>query len=589
MTKDQDGPGKRSLGAGLVLFTCMVVGAALRVRGLGTQIPMDDEWHGLAFALTRDLGFLFTHWSRAGANSIVYNLYLRATLVTVGWTELTIVLPSLVAGVGLLWAFPRWVARRLGWEAALVSSALLVLSPFLVFYSRAARAYSLLLLLECLALLALCEWLQDGRRRRAWAFVGFGALAIWTHASALPALLAALGVVSVRRLLPGGRADSPASPTARALVVAGGAMLGLAGLLWLPALLGSLPSPAHGAARFSFATVTSLFELWSGTANRPLQLLWLAGVAVGLRFALRKSREDVLVLGAALLGGLGMVLVARPNLAGVGFVLARYQLPAFLLASLAAAAATHALVRGAATTVGRNLRLGGVCMVVALLYFLGPLPRIHGQVNSFTKHPAFQASYAEPAPERPLSDPLDDGRSQALSRAQLQPIYHALARVPGTAPIIEYPFLLGEDANLLYFAQQLHGRPVLAGYYRSGVGPGDLFGMATGPRRPDQIPPPSPGFITNAMILDHVLGHAERDGRVRFRTVVDILDPAAVERSGAELIVLHANLLQEFFAIGPAGARSELALGIRQILFARYGMPVFENELVTVLRIARQR
>lgn len=588
MREGGDGSGKRALGAGVVLFTCMLVGTALRVRGLGAQIPMDDEWHGLDFALGRELWFLFTHWSRAGANSIVYNLYLRLALVTVGWTELTIVLPSLLAGVGVLWLFPRWIARRFGLEAAVVSSILLGISPFLVFYSRTARAYSLLLLLECLALLALCEWLRDGRRRHGWAVALFGALAIWTHASALASLMAPLAAVSAARVLRRGRPDAT-GPTVRELVVAGLGMLALAGLLWLPALLGALPSPAHAAARFSFHTVTALLEMWSGTANLPLQLLWLVGCIAGLRCALRQARDEVVVFGAALLGGLLVVLAARPNLAGVGLVLARYLLPAFLLSSLAAGAATQALVRGATTTVGRNLRLGGACMVVALLYFLGPLPRIHGQVNSFTKHPAFQAGYAEQAPERVLPDPLDDGSSRALPRAQLQPIYHALARVPGSAPIIEYPFLLGEDANLLYFAQQLHGRPVLAGYYRSGAGPGDIYGMAAGPRRPQQPAAPSPGFVTNAMMIDHVLGRAEADGRVRFRTIVDILDANAVERSGAELLVLHANLLREFFGIGPEGARSELALAIRQTLFARYGMPVFENELITVLRVARPR
>jgi hypothetical protein len=270
-------------------------------------------------------------------------------------------------------------------------------------------------------------------------------------------------------------------------------------------------------------------------------------------------------------------------------VLARYLLPGFLLASLAVGVAAQALVRQAATLVGRNLRWGAVFAGIALLYFLGPLPRIHGRVNSFTKHPAFQASYAAQNPERALPDPLDDGTARPVGRAQLQPFYAALGRIPGAAPIIEYPFLLGEDANLCYFAQQSHGRPVLAGYYQSGAGPRDVFGIAVGPRDPDQPLPPSPGFIVNAMMVDHVLGRRPADSRVRFRTTVDILDAAAVERSGAELLVLHGNLLREFFGVGPAGAHSDFALGIRRELFARYGMPVFENDLITVLRVSRRR
>ncbi len=580
-----DGRRPRDRAGALVLLSCVLVGAALRARGLGSQIPIDDEWHGLDFALSRGFGFLFTHFSRAGANSIVYNLYLRAALVTVGWTELTIVLPSLLAGVGLLWVFPRFVWRRFGMEAGLVSSLALGISPFLIFYSRTARIYATLLLLECLALLALVEWLRGGRRRHAIAFVGWGALAIWSHASALAPMAAAMAAVAVHRGLLARRGVGLAGPRARAVLAAGAAMLALAGALWLPGLLGALPSPEHAPARFSWRTFAGLFEMWIGTANPVLAVLCLAALGVGVRLAARRAREEVIVLLAAIVGGLLSVLAARPNLAGVGLVLARYLLPGFLLVSLALGVVAQAMIRGAPTTVGRNLRFGGVFAVLALLYVLGPLPRIHGQVNSFTKHPAFQASYGEPDPTRALPDPLDDGSTKPVERARLQPFYGALARTFGRAPIIEYPFLLGEDVNLLYFAQQLHGRPVLAGTYASGAGERDVFGIAVSPRRPGEPAPPSPGFVTNAMMIDHVLARGEKDPRVRFRTVVDILDPVAVERSGAEFLVLHGNLLRELFELGPEGMGSEFVLRIERQLADRYGMPVFENELVTVLRL----
>ena len=115
---------RKRFGVGIALFACMVFGAVLRIRNVASQIPIDDEWHGLDIAISRDLWFLFTHFSRAGANSIPWNLYLRAALRTVGWNEVTIVLPSLLAGVGLLWVFPRWVARRFGAVPALVSEEL---------------------------------------------------------------------------------------------------------------------------------------------------------------------------------------------------------------------------------------------------------------------------------------------------------------------------------------------------------------------------------------------------------------------------------------------------------------------------------
>jgi hypothetical protein len=54
-----------------VLVPCVLVGAYLRVRGISSQLPMDDEWHGLDFVLTRDAWLLLTHFSRAGANIVL--------------------------------------------------------------------------------------------------------------------------------------------------------------------------------------------------------------------------------------------------------------------------------------------------------------------------------------------------------------------------------------------------------------------------------------------------------------------------------------------------------------------------------------
>jgi hypothetical protein len=574
---------RKRLGVKIGLLACVVLGAVLRARGLTWQIPMDDEWHGIDFALSHDVWFLFTHFSRAGANSVPWNLYLRGALDTIGWTEVTIVLPSLIAGVGLLWLFPRWIARRFGSVPALVSAAVLAISPFLVFYSRMARAYSVVLFFECFALLALLDWLREARRRHAVVLVVFGALAVWTHAAALASMAGALTAAIVWRALLARREASSSVPSVRQLIIAGIAMLALAGSLWLPALMHPLPSPVHPPARFASSTFTGLLQLWIGSANPFFELASVLTVAGGVVLLARSARGELIVLAATVCAGLVAVLLTRPNLAGTGFVLARYLLPAYLLGSLAVGVAAQAIARAAASSMGRTLRLGAVFASIVFAYVLGPLPRIHGAINSFTKHPAFQASYGEHDPDRALPDPLDDGVSVAVRRSQLQPFYSQLARERGQAPIIEYPFLLGEDVNLLYFPQQLHRRPVLAGYYTSGAQDRDVFGIEVGSSSAQVRV--SAGYIVNATMVDHVLGTWARDRRIRFRTVVNILDPVEVARSGAEYLVLHGNLLREFFQIGPARIRSNFVTRIRPELVARYGVPVFENDLITVFRL----
>jgi predicted membrane-bound mannosyltransferase len=142
----------------LVLSAILAVGAWLRLWHLGSPIPFDDEWHAIAYVVDHDLGYLFTHYTRLGANSVPHNLYLRLAYRTIGLSEWSIAFPSLLCGILLLWFYPRWVWDRCGAGAGLVSAVVLALHPFLIFYSRFARPYAPLLLVEFLAITSLVAW-----------------------------------------------------------------------------------------------------------------------------------------------------------------------------------------------------------------------------------------------------------------------------------------------------------------------------------------------------------------------------------------------------------------------------------------------
>src|SRR5512140_682813 len=95
-TDDSSGRGRAWRGD-LWLLGIVVVAAYLRLWHLGSQIPFDDEWHALAYIVQHDVGFLLTHYSRLGANSVPNNVYLRLAHDTVGLSEWSIVLPSLLS------------------------------------------------------------------------------------------------------------------------------------------------------------------------------------------------------------------------------------------------------------------------------------------------------------------------------------------------------------------------------------------------------------------------------------------------------------------------------------------------------------
>ena len=80
------------------------------------------------------------------------NLYYKALLDTVGWSELWLRLPSLLAGVASLIVLPVASRRWLGLRAQSTFCGLLAVSPILIYYSRYSRPYAVVVLLTFLAL-----------------------------------------------------------------------------------------------------------------------------------------------------------------------------------------------------------------------------------------------------------------------------------------------------------------------------------------------------------------------------------------------------------------------------------------------------
>jgi hypothetical protein len=570
----------------LALWALTLVGAWLRCRGIASQIPFDDEWHALDFTLSRDAWFIFTHFSRLGANSVPHDLYLRALLSSFGWTETSIVLPSLFSGIALVYCFPRWVARRFGEEAALASALLLAIAPFLVFYSRFARPYAPVLLLEALLVTNLSDWLHTGRPRNALAVVAFGSLALFTHLTAVAPVLGVLGVAVLWRWREARRGTATPGPwrvlRVAVLTVAAGAALSL------PSFAHAMQTDALASAHLSSRTLAGVVELLSGTDSAALQWLGLGMCGLGVVLGVRRAPRDLALVAGAALAAVAAVLVGQPLQAEVAAIFTRYALPLFLLSTLAAGIVVQAAVRASRSKRRWALLVGALLALGASLYWAGPLPRIHREPNSFTKHPAWQYGYADPDPTRARPNPLGSGEP-GMPASRLHPFYLALSREPGAAPIVEYPFILGQDSNLYYFAQELHGRRVLAGYYPSGASWTDYYGLAFNPvaGSTSTPPPPSRGYILSVLTVDHVLGRAQRLGAVRFSTVVDLSDPAALEQSGAEYVLLHWDLLREQFGVRverPEHAEAFVAR-LRAHLAASLGEPVLEDRVVSVFKV----
>jgi len=130
-------------------------------------------------------GVISTVNSDAEISPPFYFLLAKVSSWVIGQTPTGVRFPSFVAGVLLVPAFYWAGVLMLGRRAALWATAIAALSPFLVYFSANARAYSVMLL--CLVLAAIFLWRATSEGSRWWDWAGWavaGALAVYSHYTA---------------------------------------------------------------------------------------------------------------------------------------------------------------------------------------------------------------------------------------------------------------------------------------------------------------------------------------------------------------------------------------------------------------------
>ena len=419
-----------------ILGVALLAGMALRLWNLGEQVLGGDELHAVRAAVKFSPGEILTRYSRTDYPlplTALYSLLLRSGAVLDEWAWRW---PSLLSGAAAIVTLPWLLARRLGNRAVAILAALIALAPALVFYSRIARSYMPMVWLSALAVAAFAEWWERGSRRWGATYVVAGALAVWLHLGAAPAvaspfLWAAVDVMTRRR--------DPAGPRRRvpALLAMGGITLAAWALFLGPALpsLGAVLATKQGGGRVGLDTVWATLELQAGSPSGFVTVVfWLAALAGLLRLVRRLPRTAG--LGLAVLGAqmTALVLLAPWGI-GHPLVLSRYLLPAapFVLLWVATLLAAPSSRAGAAA----------VLLLIAGWTASGPLGGAGFRRGTFSHHDAFVAFVL--------------GTPRATSPAPLE-LYRRLP--PGA--VLEAPWHAAWDAGRSYPAYQLeHRRRVL--------------------------------------------------------------------------------------------------------------------------------
>jgi 4-amino-4-deoxy-L-arabinose transferase-like glycosyltransferase len=164
----------------LIVAGITLVGLALRLPLLGDSLTR-DELSTYAVVAGHDLDAVID-LVRSNFEGTPPLFFVLAWMTKgIGSTPHGLGLTSMFAGVAAIPLVYLLGLRTVGRPAGMVAAALVALSPFLIFFSTEARAYSLLMALVLLSTLCLLEALRDGRLRWWIAYGGCSVLAMYTH------------------------------------------------------------------------------------------------------------------------------------------------------------------------------------------------------------------------------------------------------------------------------------------------------------------------------------------------------------------------------------------------------------------------
>ena len=308
----------------LLVLPIFLVGGWLRFNGLNQTSLWLDEILQVAIERRSLAALLPGVQSFAAATPLDY--LIGAALQRIHPSDFTVRLPAALFGVGALlllyWlgclVFNRWVA--------LGSTALLVLAPLHLFYSREARGYALLTFMALAVTLAFCYLWQQPSVRRTLVYGGVAAVALYGHYYSGIVLVVQGLVVAPLGLYALGRFRDPAlhrTRRAAPAVVLGIAAAFLAFLPWILYDLAWGPSTQFGGSGgLSMAAlplavndaniIITAFGQWTVDPNLTRNLLlggWLLG-AVGAA-ATRKVPAVLVAVLPPLGSAIALALIFR--------------------------------------------------------------------------------------------------------------------------------------------------------------------------------------------------------------------------------------------------------------------------------------
>ncbi len=561
----------------LILAVVILFGIFLRIYLLADQILIDDEWQGMNYAAgCNSLFYLLIHFAMPGATCIPQNVYNYVLLNTTGWSEILLRLPSIICGILSMVIFPWLIRKVFSRRTTVIFTFLLAISPFLVFYSRVARPYSMVTFLGFVSIWALYLWATNGEKKYAVLYAVTGILAIYFHLFAVIGVLVPLGFAFLFKLMEVSKDSKKkvvhVKPSPTTMIIVGTVVILLPAVLVVPGLITSDFPMVIAKDRVTIKSLIGFARMLSGTAE-PVWTVFFYGLLIfGLAVLVKRTRLLGWIFIVTTISYFGVIYLSNPASIHAPIVISRYVVLLFPLSFVAAALGMDTILEDIKTIklVGKIrystfvLNIAGAGFLV-MLFTAGPLIRIYSPPNNFTNHSAFQESYEPLNWQQSYTADIED-QYFTVQEKDMPSFYQQLAKEP-TTTIIEYPMSYVNQFNLYYYYQHFHKKEILIGY----------FARVDLSRR-------------NYIIwVDESLSIVNNVSRFRFRNMVNVENIEAIKRSEAKYIILHKNLLPgEWMPHNFAYPHQDYS-GIVSLLAGNYvkvfGEPVFQDKNIIVFKI----
>ncbi len=366
----------------LTILLLIFLGIYFRIQQIDKQIIGGDEWNAIRFACKSSYGYIFTNFNIAD-NCIPLTAYYKLLLETIGLNDLWLRSLQLLSGISCLIIFPVLVKKFYNRRVVLIFTTLLAISPFLIFYSRYARPYIIVVLLSFIAVFYYYLWMTKGRTKYLIFYLVCAIVSPYFNLFSMAVVLGPLIYTLLLMLMRRRRSKNPKINIyidfKKLLMVIVITIIGIS--IWLIPTFDSLNTLADKINRDSIGlhTITGVLNNVCGVGNDILSMVCFSIIPIGLYIAYRKDR----LLGSymSFMVGLNILLIMVIRPVGVHYpmVFSRYFIASIPLCLLAASIAIDEIANRA-ETLGilkryniKYISHAIIVIMMLLLFIVGPL------------------------------------------------------------------------------------------------------------------------------------------------------------------------------------------------------------------------